>query len=683
MNFVSRLRYPPLLIAGILFIASLILYVGTLAPSVVALFDDSLEFQLVTYQLGIAHPTGYPLYTLLGNLFTLLPVGDVAYRVNLMSAVFGAATVALVYLLILQVAPPRQGLLLTREADEETGDTARPIPTWPTHLGGLVGALLLAVGPVFWQQATVAEVYTLNAFFVALLLLLSTLLPACKGPAGWLSLAFLAGLSLTHHRSMLLLFPALGLYLLLYGDKSQLFRPKTVLLGLLLFVLPLLLYLYLPLRGSVGSLDGTFENSWAGFWRQISGGGYGLFLLGNPFGQSRTPEFYGTLVADQFYTAALGYVGVAYLLFFGQRKLLVLTGAAFITYFIFNLSYNVADIEVFFIPNFVIWGVYSGAGAAFLLFAAGGIKLRSAKRQAPAAIESPEEAEPGPVESEPIEPPARPEATENTATSPPPEPIEAEPSSGFNPWLPALLITTLAIFGLMIFQLFRTSLTVVNQNHTWQVHDYGLDILQQPLPAARNGGSAIVGILGEMTLIRYFQQTEQRRPDVETVAADLEADRILAVERLLAVGKTVYLTRELPGAPERWSLGAEGPLVRINQEPVTSSPEFSISVDRAISPEIRLLGYSTSRLPHHGEGPLPLRLNLFWQVVNPLTADLKLSVPYPTSAWRSGEIISDVYDLTLPVTLPPGRYTPRLIWYNPSENAAEVARIDLEPLTLN
>jgi hypothetical protein len=42
-----------------------------------------------------------------------------------------------------------------------------------------------------------------------------------------------------------------------------------------------------------------------------------------------------------------------------------------------------------------------------------------------------------------------------------------------------------------------------------------------------------------------------------------------------------------------------------------------------------------------------------------------------------------VYDLTLPVTLPPGRYTPRLIWYNPSENAAEVARIDLEPLTLN
>ncbi len=78
---------PRYLIAGGLFIASFLLYLSTLAPSVVTIFDDSLEFQLVTYQLGIAHPTGYPLYTLLGKLFTLIvPAGNIAYRVNLMSA---------------------------------------------------------------------------------------------------------------------------------------------------------------------------------------------------------------------------------------------------------------------------------------------------------------------------------------------------------------------------------------------------------------------------------------------------------------------------------------------------------------------------------------------------------------------------------------------------------------------
>ena len=102
--FFSTPRLGRSLMAGGVFGAALWLYLTTLAPSVVTLFDDSLEFQLVTYQLGIAHPTGYPLYTLLGKLFTFLPMGNVAYRVNLMSAVFGALTVALVYLLILQVA---------------------------------------------------------------------------------------------------------------------------------------------------------------------------------------------------------------------------------------------------------------------------------------------------------------------------------------------------------------------------------------------------------------------------------------------------------------------------------------------------------------------------------------------------------------------------------------------------
>ncbi|NIV35999.1 MAG: DUF2723 domain-containing protein, partial [Anaerolineae bacterium] len=74
-------RVGDLLLVVVLFAASLALYVHTLAPSVATLFDDSLEFPLVSYRLGIAHPTGYPLYTLLGKLFTLAPWQDVAWRV--------------------------------------------------------------------------------------------------------------------------------------------------------------------------------------------------------------------------------------------------------------------------------------------------------------------------------------------------------------------------------------------------------------------------------------------------------------------------------------------------------------------------------------------------------------------------------------------------------------------------
>ena len=79
---------------SIVFVMGLGLYMYTLAPTVLP--SNSGEFQFVADILGIAHPPGYPLYTMLGKLFTLIPLGDVAYRVNLMSAFFAALTLALV-----------------------------------------------------------------------------------------------------------------------------------------------------------------------------------------------------------------------------------------------------------------------------------------------------------------------------------------------------------------------------------------------------------------------------------------------------------------------------------------------------------------------------------------------------------------------------------------------------------
>ena len=98
----SERRYVVLAIA--VFVVSLFIYLQTLAPAVSTIFDDSLEFQLVSYQLGIAHPTGYPLYTLMGKLFTSLPVGTIAYRVNLLSALCGALTATGVSLIVAKVS---------------------------------------------------------------------------------------------------------------------------------------------------------------------------------------------------------------------------------------------------------------------------------------------------------------------------------------------------------------------------------------------------------------------------------------------------------------------------------------------------------------------------------------------------------------------------------------------------
>jgi hypothetical protein len=665
--------FQPFLIAGAIFIASFSLYLSTLAPSVVTLFDDSLEFQLITYQLGIAHPTGYPLYTLLGKLFTFLPIGNVAYRVNLLSAFFGAATLALLYLLILQMTAPKNGRLEEWKVGKMEGlqPSNLPIlkPSWPAHLGGVIGAALFAVSPIFWQQATVAEIYTLNAFFVVTLLLVASLLSLKGRGWGWvLWLAFLFGLALTHHRTILLLIPSLGLYLYLNQNPGFLKKPgfyKTLLFYILLGLAPLLLYLYLPFRGHIGSLDGAYENTWSGFWRQVSASGYGTFIFDNPFGQERDLTFYWNLFQSQFYTMIPGLIGLFYLLWRGQRRLLVLTGTAFLIYVIFNLFYQVSDIEVFFIPPFLIWVVWSGVGIAFVLQLVVGPTTTGDRRPGTGNRQSP-----------------------------------VLGGASLVGALPRLVLTglVLAIFAFIIFQLFQTNLPTLQARNTWQVHDYGLDILQQPLPKH----SAIVGILGEMTLLRYFQQTENRRPDVETVAADLEADRLAAVEKLLAEGKSVYLTRELSGAQKRWSLSAVGPLIRVNPEPVTAPPDVSFTVNQPVIPEITLLGYDLSRPPRTGDGPVTLRLTLFWQATAPLTTNLKVSarlldpkgevivatdaVPvhfaYPTTAWRRGEIVSDVYDLVLTTAAPPGSYTPVLIWYDPAQNAAEVGRIELNSVTI-
>src|SRR5689334_20638264 len=84
----------PLLVAAVTALTAFILYLRTLAPSV--LVGDSGEFQFTGAILGVPHPTGYPLYTLLNKLFSFLPVGDVAYRVNLGSAVYAALACGLV-----------------------------------------------------------------------------------------------------------------------------------------------------------------------------------------------------------------------------------------------------------------------------------------------------------------------------------------------------------------------------------------------------------------------------------------------------------------------------------------------------------------------------------------------------------------------------------------------------------
>src|SRR3989440_10488903 len=149
------------------------LYAAT-APRTVALEDDGL-FILSSYFLAIEHPPGYPLFTWIGHLFTYLPVGSVAYRVHLASAMFGALTCAAAWLCARSLIEGR-------------------LPAYLAAFG-------LGVSPVFWSQAIIAEVYTLNTFFFAVLVFMGL-----QGSARLLPwMAFIFGLSLSNHYPLMLL----------------------------------------------------------------------------------------------------------------------------------------------------------------------------------------------------------------------------------------------------------------------------------------------------------------------------------------------------------------------------------------------------------------------------------------------------------------------------------------------
>ena len=620
------------LIAVPIFLLALGLYLLTLAPTVVTVFDDSLEFQLVTYLLGVAHPPGYPLYTLLGWLFTRLPFGDVAYRVNLMSAVFGALTVSLTYLIGLEL------IVGSWQPKEKYSADVRQV--WGEVLAALIGALALATSPVFWSQATVAEVYTLNAAFMAGLLWLLIRGKYPPSENSLLAVAFLCGLSLTHHRTTVLVLPAIAYYL---WPQIKTWKPRTIIKIAVALVAPLLLYLYIPLRGRVGSLDGTYVNTLEGFWKQVSASGYGVFIFGNPFEAERGVEFYLSLFLEQFGVMGLA-AGLLGLIVLSRSRARGLTLIAFATHLVFNLLYRVTDIEVFFIPTFIIWSIWVGVGAGWLLTGYAWARM------------------------------------------------------GRLSWLrlPVALLAGLLLLGQFIASV-RGHLPQMDRSNNWAVYNYGLDMIHQPLQP----NAAIVGILGEMTLVRYFQETEGLRPDLLLVPADREANRMTNVARLLDEGRTVYLTRELPGAPERWSLSAVGPLIQVIPQPVEEPPDDTFPVGSAVIPEISLHSYAISQPLSQNEPP-PVRLTLIWQAHDPISRELKVSarlvnddgqsvaqadaVPvhfaYPTTAWRPGEFISDVYDLALPASLRPGDYTPVIIFYDPARGAAEVGRVTLPPVHL-
>jgi hypothetical protein len=349
----AMLAAPRLLCGAAVVAAALVAYLFTLAPDLYSL--DSPELAAAASQLGIAHAPGYPLYTLSGWLFShAFPVGTVAFRMNLLSALFGVATSAVVYVLALRLG-------------------ARP-------LVAAAGALALGFSYFFWLDALAAEVYTLDALLLAGLLLAAYAWRARPSLTRAASVGLLLGLASANRTTSFLYLPGLLAFAWLSGERTA----RSYAAAGLGLAGGLLFYLYLPLRSAAGvdvgpgayALDGTLRvadlASWRGFWDHVSASAFraDAFAYG-PAGALAEAGRFAWWLAGSFLGVGvvLGLAGIVRL-WQTDRALLVLLAGVALPVTLFFINYGAIDKRFMFLPAYVVWALWVAVGLEWLLDAA-------------------------------------------------------------------------------------------------------------------------------------------------------------------------------------------------------------------------------------------------------------------------------------------------------------------------
>jgi len=697
MSASGRVAWRDWLLPAALGLASFAVYLRTLAPTVLP--GDAGEFQFAAPLLGVAHPTGYPLYILLGKLWTLLvPWGDLAQRMNLFSAFGAALAVALFYLVARQLSG--------------------------RSLVAAIAALTLAFSRTFWSQAVVAEVYALHSFFIAAILYLAlrtehrtksssrsqfgfvgrtcsalsgaqapTTSQVCDPlsieqnptPYALYSMLCVLGLSLAHHRTTLLLLPALAVFLWMTRDEGRgtrdeergtrdegrgmrneergmrdegqrntqhatrfTFHASRFTFYALLVTLPLLLYLLIPLRApttpylhlTVGNqvLD-LYENTPQGFLRWVSGsvfrGELGLRAPGDLPG--RLAMAFGFL-RQQFGLAGilLGLAGGVVLWRRSRPRfwLLLLTYLGSVA---FCLVYFIGDISDLFTPSYVVFALWIGLGVDGLL----------------ATLT-----------------PALPRRQER-------ERDEITHWRRGRGWVGVLHM--LSYFAALLpLALLWGNFAALDRSGETSVRAHWEALLRQPI---EQGAILVSNDRDEIMPLWYLQYTEQQRPDLVGLFPLIKEGPPYAnigrlLDGLIGGQQPVYLIKPMPELEVAYRLAPAGPLVRLLGRAVTSVPAAPPGFAPAdAGGQLRLLSATVS--PATLSPGQPLTVTLYWQVLAAPAADYDAfvhlldangqrvaqsdhrpgGVYYPSSLWQPGELLADAHTIVLPATLPSGTYT--------------------------
>lgn len=382
---------------------SLAVYLLTLCPT--TFLEDTPEFITAAVTLGIPHPSGYPLFVLLGKAFSYLPLGDVVWRINLMTAVFAALTVMLLFLVL------KKMLELNVNKEKEKSIKSSSFYFFLFSFIPFITALIFAFTLTFWSQAVRAEVYSLNTFFVMLCtwLLLRWLEDKEKSQkeksnvliSNYLNIidkrekdnknkylywfALIYGLSLTNHAMMALLAPIFVIYILLV-DWRVIKDIKLIIHLLLLFLVGLAVYLFLPIRSAMlPAMDWGRAREWHGFLYHLTRKQYGdfswnIFSNFNDLGKWQFIDSFFKELILQFTWLSIIFSIVGFVwLWFKRKKLVWLTLGVFLMNSLGIVLFRKAGFSfdneefylVYYLPSYLMFAMWFGLGlyvlAKFLL----------------------------------------------------------------------------------------------------------------------------------------------------------------------------------------------------------------------------------------------------------------------------------------------------------------------------
>jgi len=383
-----------LLCAGAVFVATLLLYSWTLAPTVTLI--DSGELIVVAYGLGVAHPPGFPLWVMLAHLASLVPLGNVAVRVNSSSALFAAIASAMLTLVVAELMITASYLTASkrRKRGAHQGKRIDRLLVFAPALGA---GLLMAFSRTLWFYATVTEVYALNTLLILVVFFLMLRWRRCiiadrrrmsmAMDAGEITsavtihdtllyvAAFVFGLALgVHHVTVGLILPALSV--IVYRTEGvRFFGSRRLIYAALISIGALVaVYTYLPLAASRSPvINWGNPRSLQEIWWHVTGRQYQVFLSFTPKIMGEQSLEFFRLVSREFGLSWLPLPLVLALAGFASafkwdRTTFWLLLFMVIANLAYGFSYEIGeDKDAYYLPTFFSIATAAGLGVRWLI----------------------------------------------------------------------------------------------------------------------------------------------------------------------------------------------------------------------------------------------------------------------------------------------------------------------------